>query len=32
MQDAVYLTLYNMHFENWFHMASGKREVDHFEK
>lgn len=32
MQDIVYLTLYNKDFENCFHMASGKREVDKFEK
>ena len=32
MQDAVYLALYNKDFENCFHMAWVKREVDQFEK
>ena len=32
MQDAVYLSLYNKHFENCFYMAWKKREVDQGEK
>ena len=32
MQEAVYLALYNKDFENCFHMAWVKREVDQFQK
>ena len=34
MKDTVYLISYNRHFENSAisPMASGKRDVDHFEK
>ena len=31
MHGAVYLPLYNKRLKNGCHMASGKREIDHFE-